>query len=135
MTKSFDDFKKITSFKGQQLDSGDSTVFLRSWKLADGKLSHQVYVADTYYGGWRFYQSATDSDGKDLEFTSINRSVGTCGRYTGCSHNEHVGISVSKAYLESKKTTGMRFRVYGKGGQETFTLPGDYIADYLNEVK
>ena len=130
----YDNFKKLTNFKGQSLINSGSEMFLRGWKL-DGKkdTTYQIYVVSSYGGDWRFYNSAYDSDGNRLDFTSISRDV-DCSKY-GCTHYEHLGLSVTKQYLNKNKSLGINFKVSGKAGEATFLMPGSYIEDFLSVAK
>lgn len=127
-----DDFKKMTDYRGPDVAEGSSdTLFIRAWKADGQPTRYQVYVADYYNSEWRFYTSAYDSDGTRLDVTLIDRQVGSCSRYGGCSHTEHMGINVSRDYLEQKAESGMRFQISGRGGQEVFFVPGFHIKGFL----
>lgn len=131
-----DDFKKITTYKGPNVlyDIFDQ-VFLRAWKSdATGIISYQIYVMDYYNDEWRFYNSAYDSNGISLNTTLISRDVFSCSRY-GCSHKEHLGLNVSREYLEKNQYSGIRFKVSGKAGGEVFFIPGGYIKAFLSVAK
>ncbi len=136
ITKKFDDFKKITNFEGPVESNGQcDSVFLRAWK-ADGEkeATYQIYVMDYYSGEWRFYSHAFDEDGNPLDFTQISRDVGSCSRYGGCSHYEHVGINVTRKYLEKRAERGVRFKVSGKAGEEICSLSSPYIKAMLAAI-
>lgn len=131
-----DDFKKITNYKGPNASPDIlDQVFLRARKAdATGSITYQIYVMDYYNGDWRFYNSAYDSNGNSLDTTLISRDVGSCSRY-GCSHEEHLGLNVSRAYLEKNQDSGIRFKVSGKAGEEVFFIPGGYIKAFLSVAK
>lgn len=136
ITKKYDDFKKITNFEGPADSSGQcDSVFMRAWK-ADGEkeATYQVYVMDYYSGEWRFYSNAFDDDGNQLDFTQISREVGSCSRYGGCSHYEHVGINVTRKYIEKRSERGIRFKISGKAGEEICSLSSPYIKAMLAAV-
>ena len=134
VTVESDNFKKTRSVKGPNCASvfGDS-VFLRSVEdqRDPGKSFIQIYVMDYYSDDWRFYHSAYDSNGNQLDFISIDREVGSCSKY-GCSHYEHMAMNVSRKYLEQAIATGVSFQVSGKAGKEQFLIPGGYIQGFLN---
>lgn len=127
-----DDFKKVTRFDGTDIADGTTDIlFIRAWKADGMPTKYQVYVADFYTGEWRFYESAYDSDGTNLDVTLIDRKVGSCSRYGSCSHHEHMGINVSREYLEKKSDSGMSFQISGRGGQAVFFVPGFHIKGFL----
>ena len=88
-----------------------------------------------YYGGdWRFYNSAYDSNGNSLDTTKISQDVGSCST-SGCSHFEHLGLNVTREYLEKNQDSGIRFKVSGKAGEEVFSIPSAYIKAFLSVAK
>jgi hypothetical protein len=126
-----DDFKKETTYEGPNAARRyPGMVFLRAWKASDGTFSYQIYVADTYRGDWRFYDSAHDRDGNQLKTVQIKRKVDSCDRY-GCEHTEHVGLTVTKKYLQQRLNEGLSFKVSGSGGDEIFDLPAAYVQGFL----
>lgn len=132
----FDDFKKISNYKGPEESWGNcDSIFLRAWKSdTDKEATYQIYVMDYYSGEWRFYSHAFDDDGNALDFTSISRDVGSCSRYGGCSHYEHLGINVSRKYLENRKDKGIKFKISGNAGEEVCALHSPYIKAFLVAV-
>lgn len=130
-----DDFEKITSYDGPNAattDAGYDFVRLRAIKMDGYKgYLYQIYVNDYYRGEWRFYDSATDSNGNSLETILFDRKTRVCSSDT-CSHTEQLGIMVSKEYLESNQNSGVKFRISGKRGSEVFYIPPGYIKGFLS---
>lgn len=130
-----DDFKKITNFVGPDaVENSPDRVFIRASKSDDGRVIYQIYVMDYYSGDWRFYDSAYDSNGNRLDTTLISRKVDSCDRY-GCSHEEHIGLNVTRTYLEENKEGGIRLKISGKAGEEVFSIPSGYIKAFLSVAK
>lgn len=131
-----DEFKKQTRFTGPNTASEDyDLLMLRATKAdATGAVSYQIYIADYYSGEWRFYNSTYDSNGAKLETIVISRDVTGCDR-TGCGHKEHLAIPVTLKYLEESTSSGIRFKISGKAGEEVFFLPGPYIQTFLSVAK
>lgn len=132
-----DNFKKLTKYEGAELNYGElRSMFLRQSKI-DGVMNHsyQFYFVDNYDGGWRFYDSAYDSNGNRLDAISIDRSVGSCSKYFGCSHWEHVGVSVSREYLQKNSDTDFQIKISGRGGEVIFNVPADYVRYFLDATK
>ncbi len=128
-----DDIKKMTNFKGPNSSSGVlDTVLLRAWKSDEGGIfSYQIYVIDYYHGDWRYYDTATDSKGNNLAIKLNSRDVSACD-YSTCAHQEHLGINVSREYLEKNQENGIIFKVRGKASEETFSIPATYIKAFLS---
>lgn len=130
-----DDFKKKTSFNGPRIPAGPfDTLFLRAWKLDGQPTQYQIYVADYYQAAWRFYTSAHDSDGMRFDVTLISRDVGSCSRYGGCSHFEHMALNVTRDYLEAAASKGVTFQISGKTGDQVFSVPPMHVAGFLASV-
>lgn len=132
-----DDFKKLTEYIGPNVakDLRD-TVAIRAWKFdKDNQVSYQIYVADFYRGSWRLYNQAHDSNGKFLESSPISRDVVVCSGGGDCSYVEHLGLKVTREYLEQNKESGILFKLSGKGGEEIFYISGSYIMAMLTFVK
>ena len=131
-----DDLKKITNFKGPNYSNGIlDSVSLRAWKSdEDEGLSYQIYVMDYYHGDWRFYDTASDSKGNNLVIKLSSRDVSSCD-YLTCAHQEHLGIDVSREYLEENQENGIVFRLSGKGEDKTFNIPSTYIKAFLSVAK
>jgi hypothetical protein len=132
---SYDEFKKLTKYEGSNVATGSDVVFLRAWRPDKSPMIIQIYVMDYYHDEWRFYHSAWDSDGVKLYTTQISRDVGSCSRYSGCSHYEHLGLNVTREYLEKHRRTGVRFKLSGKTGEEVFSIPADHIDAFLEVAK
>lgn len=131
-----DDFKKVTQFKGPNAYP-DSTgqLFIRAWKPDDTDTTiYQIYVMDFYYGDWRFYSSAYDSNGSLLDLKEISREIRSC-RGGRCSFEEHVGLNVTREYLDKNQESGIRFKISGKGGEAVLYIPPGYVTGFLSAVK
>lgn len=132
-----DEFKKLTTYQGPPLQQdGLGALYIRAWKDdASNKSTYQIYVMDYYHGEWRFYNSAHDSNGQALNTTVISREVGRCSGRGGCSHFEHLGLNVSREYLEKSRETGLRFKISGKAGEQVYSIPAKYIDGFLLGAK
>lgn len=134
-----DEFKKLTKYRGPTFRIGvlgePTYLFLRAFKLDKAeKIVCQIYIQVHYWGDWRFYKYAHDSEGKKMDFTLIDRKVGTCGPGR-CSKDEHIALNVTKSYLEAHKDTGIRVQISSKAGEDTIChLPGSYVKAFLSVV-
>ncbi len=137
-----DPFKKITTYTGPNCapDRLADIVALRGWRTDAGETAYQIYVKDEYTyeigrdgSGWRFYTEAYDSDGQHLELARITQHINSCERYV-CVYTESIGIAVARAYLESKKDSGLTFKISGRNGHEIFRIPPAYIQVFLDKV-
>ncbi len=130
-----DEFRKVTEYRGADVHPYlQDDVFIRAWRPDGQAVRYQIYVVHYYSGDWRFYASAHDLDGKTHDVTLISRDVVGCSRY-GCSKTETIGLNVDRAYLERYRATGVTFKLYGRAGEKVFTLPSDFIANFLDSVK
>jgi len=143
-----DDFKKIRWLKAPEMkastvteaakkDKSDWQVdlyFLRAMKDDKSKTEViQIYISheDT---GWIFFDQAIDRDGKELEFTSINREASQYTKY-GAGVREDFTIKVDMDYLTTKLNDGILIKVYGKQGKRTLKIPGYYIQGFVDRYR
>ena len=113
--------------------------FLRGWKdKVNGSIRHQLYVSIKYSnmfdsGSWRFYRSASYSNGEQSDITEISTDV-SC--YNGCDYTETIGISLSDEFLRDNMDTGFSIRFNAKSGDKNvITISPDYIKGYLQVAK
>lgn len=132
-----DGFQKMTTFVGPNATrSYGDLLTIRAWKI-DGStdVNFQIYVRDLYdESNWRNYFTAYDSDGKAISLTPVSSNVLGCTR-SYCTYMEHVGLNVTREYLEKKRETGLRFKLTGQAGEQVFSLPGGYISAILDAAK
>lgn len=130
-----DNLKNITMFSGPYYKvSYDNFIYLRAWKNdISSETTYQIYVRAGYYGDWRNYNSAYDSNGNQMDFQYISKDVDVCsGTSSQCNHVEHVGINVTRSYLEKHIKSGLSFKVSGTTpGEQIYMLPGGYIDSFL----
>jgi hypothetical protein len=131
-----DEFTKQTQFIGPYLTAGrDGFVTLRALKSDSGPAVYQIYVSASYDGEWRYYDSAYDSNGTELETTVIDRKVSSCAQ-SYCNFVETLGIKVSRNYLkENQNLQGVRFKIMGKRGEAIFYISAQYIGGFLAAVQ
>ncbi|MFQ5544207.1 MAG: hypothetical protein ACE5FY_07655 [Nitrospiria bacterium] len=136
-----DEYQKGTNYIGPPCGQPDCTqsagdyVRLRAWKPDNSpETAYQIYVSDSYGKGWRFYEKAHDSDGKNMDIITISKHVTACGPMD-CTFHELVGLNINRAYLQAHKSSGLRFQISGVGGKGAFSLPATYIVAFLNAVK
>lgn len=114
------------------LDNDGSICNLTVFKdVSDDKII--IMVMDTYFRDWRFYFGASDSDGKSLNFVSLDREVKYCNRGS-CTYNETFALTVDKEYLEKHSASGIEFKVFGKRKDQVFHIPAGYIKGFLNAM-
>lgn len=131
-----DDFKKQTTFVGPDCATRFATrLFVRAWHrdASPDLLEYQVYAVDSYTSDWRFYDEAYDADGNRLAFVSIDRTV-DCMKGV-CTHEEHMGIKVARDYLDKHASSGLSFKVSGRGGEQVFFLPSQCIQAFLEKTQ
>ena len=144
VTSTRDDFEKMIEFHGPYFegckgspneDFFSSKLFIRAYKYDKTKsTNYQIYILDKYTGEWHHYDRAYDSDGTEMDFTSISKEVGACGNGL-CFLTEHVGLNVTKEYLIAHQDTGIQVKISGNNGKRVCSLPGIYVKAFLTVVK
>ncbi|MBA5248973.1 MAG: hypothetical protein FE834_05490 [Gammaproteobacteria bacterium] len=145
VTITHDNFEKIIEYKGpnalcnySRVGSCDGyfagNVFIRAWKyIKTNSVSYQIYIKDLVYDDWKYYDTAYDSDGNELDTTVISRDVDSCNA-RGCELYEHIGINISRDYLVEHITSGIQLQLSGKAGKDTFSITGAYIKGFLTKI-
>lgn len=128
--KTTDNYSKKSSFSAPILhiknEGSLSSIIISREPGPDSKVV--ISILDTYFRDWRFYNRAIDSDGRELEFHSVERDVSYCYARS-CTYKESFAIIVPQYYLE-RKSGGMNFKVYGRTDQ-VFNIPGGYISGFV----
>lgn len=127
-----DPFQKFTAWEGPDFRFDGSSVSLRAREV-DGRPDlrvFQIYVVANYSGDWRFYEQVFDAEGTRLSASNLSRKVNSCSGGT-CRFTEHVGVIVSREYLEKIKTTGVTFKIVGKAGSQVVNLPAEYVIGFM----
>lgn len=131
-----DDFKKLTSYVGPNIGNKPDKLFIRAWKSdAKGSMDYQIYVMDSFFYAWRFYDTAYDSNGNKLDTTIINRNFYFDFARVGI-YEETLSLDVTREYLEKNQASGVSFQISGSAGKkEVFTIPAEYIKEFLSVAK
>jgi hypothetical protein len=97
-----------------------------------GETSHQLFVADSYFGAERNWEAARDGQGQQLRFTSISKNEITCEN--GCSYAEEFAAALPENLLRaSPQGFAVGFTAHS-GAQQTISVPGDVVANQLAAV-
>ena len=131
---SHDDFKRITTFDGPNLAHyGKNILSLWAWKSDDGSEGFMIYDKEVYRLGLSqdpyFYDEAYDLNGKRLPVRRIDFDV----RIGDSVYTEIFSVDVSRAYLESSFSTGIRIKVYGKKLSKIISIPGGYVQGFMSK--
>lgn len=112
--------------------SGLDTSFMDGQLKLIKSESEETYCLNIEYqnSGWAFFKQAKDTDGKTFKLVEINNQIGTFVSQTNIS--EKHCILLDRAYLDSKRETGLNMKVYGNNTSIEFTLPGYYIDGFLD---
>lgn len=136
-----DDFKKLKTYRGPNLEKGDDILVLRAHESKKGgNITYQIYVRDNYLSltSWRFYDEAYDSEGNNLKLEKIDSQFHRCTELIGqkyCEYTEHFGMTLTRAYLEKYKGTGISFQVSSKDGSKVVRkISAAYIEGFLAKV-
>jgi hypothetical protein len=134
-TITVDPYTKTTKAQGDWLGIGKAhgNVSVRSFTI-DGKTTYQIYLLHwrTYSQSWAFLDRAYDIAGTKLDTMVIGREVPR--QHSNPTIEEHIGINVSREYLESTPIEGRAIKVIGTHGEVPFTLPKWYIEGFLAAV-
>ena len=124
---------KITTFFQNPVILTDSKkVRLVSEIHNNGLNTTYIELKDIYQGEWRFYSSAVDKKGNQINFQSIDsKNTGLCV-FRICNKLEEAKIFIDIEYLESSKETGIDIKVYGQRGESKIFIPSQYIKSFLN---
>ncbi|HYM72821.1 MAG TPA: hypothetical protein VET89_07565 [Stellaceae bacterium] len=113
--------------------AGTNFFCLRSWlDTQTGEVAHQVYVADSYYGGPNKWDGVHDADSKALRFIAIGRNEITCD--AGCAYFDEFAAVVPEDVLKAHRD-GLSLTFTAKDGKPlAITVPGRLVAEELTAV-
>jgi hypothetical protein len=112
----------------------DTNYFaLRSWlDNKNGDAAHQLYVADSYYGGPFKWDGVHDADNKTLKFIPISRNQITCD--LGCAYADEFAAELSEDYLRAHKNGLVLIFTASDGKALPVNVPADLVTAQLNAV-
>ena len=90
-------------------------------------LANDVY----YYGKWRFYKEAVDSNGVKLEFKKISSDVVGCRSVMGCELTESVAVILTESYLRSVSNKGLTYRIYAGNIKHDITISSAVLKNMM----
>jgi aryl carrier-like protein len=125
----------ITTLNGWQKKDGllkivnDDQFFRAFIDKKSGRTTFQVYQVVHYMdSGWAFFEIVnyeTPTGPQSVQLDVINRDVGGCSRYLGCSYVETVGFNVDEALLRKiaslyapGKLAAWKYRIKAKSGAQ-----------------
>lgn len=114
--------------------AGTNFFALRSWlDTRTGEVAHQLYVADSYYGGPYRWDGAHDSDNKPLRFVAIGRNEIICE--AGCSYFDEFAAVLPEDLLKAHQNgLSVTFTANSNGKSLTIGVPGSFVAEELAAV-
>jgi hypothetical protein len=120
-----DDFKKHTVYEGPDYaQAGHDKASLRAWRTdKTERVEYQIYMMDYFQmeGGPPRYNTAWDSNGNEMPVVMSSIERLQCTRL-GCTYYQHVGIDVSRDYLVTNQTAGVRLKLGWTAGRRG--MPG-----------
>jgi hypothetical protein len=138
----YDSYKNTFEITGNEVKSHDAGIHLRSF--GEGKkpsqVSYQIYMYTTIHidNDWYFFESAFDSNGKELELIYIDGdAIKNYYKSRNSALQEHYGISLTESELKEYQVHGeLSFKLYGKKYPDgvKYSLTSQYIKDYLKAV-
>ena len=132
-----DDFEKETTvfsmthyFAGGRGPRWNEGYHFYAEKPDNGKISYTFVLLTGYTGGWRFWKSATDQNGKRFSLQQYSTERGYDGQMW-----EWCAVDLSREYLESIRETGIAWRFYDANSNTiTTTLLPQIIDGFLMKV-
>jgi hypothetical protein len=97
-----------------------------------GETSHQLFVADSYFGAERNWEAARDGRGQLLRFIPISKNEITCEN--GCSYAEEFAAALPENLLRASPQGFPVSFTAKSGAHETISVPGDVVANQLSAV-
>jgi hypothetical protein len=97
-----------------------------------GETAHQLYVADSYFGGERGWNGAQDAAGDALPFTHVDTDKITCEN--GCAYEEEFAATLSEAALRANARDFTVTFTSRSGASMTIELSAALIASQLAAV-
>jgi hypothetical protein len=129
-----DEFTKKTTYIGPKFSFEFGDIFLRAWAgPGSPNPPFQIYVKQ-FGSNWHDFYAYYDANGKQLDITPIDREINRCSNGGYCGGHEHVGVSVTREYLQQFSTTGLRFKLVGKSQNAIYEMPAGYIQGFLSVV-
>lgn len=90
----------------------------------------QLYADVTFLEKWGFVKNAVDTDGNYHKVTKIGSDTDCSSKVLGCVLTETIGVSLSRQFLEEKKTKGFEIKVYG-AREAILNIPSKLILSFL----
>jgi hypothetical protein len=97
-----------------------------------GETSHQLFVADSYFGAERNWETARDGRGQLLRFIPISKNEITCEN--GCSYAEEFAAALPEPLLRASPQGFAVGFTAKSGAQQTISVPSDVVANQLSAV-
>ena len=116
------------------LGVSDTNFFtLRSWlDNKTGETAHQLYVADSYYGGTFNWEGARDAQKMALQFIPISRNQISCDQ--GCAYYDEFAAVLPEDYLRAHPS-GLAVTFTAENGKTLLiNVPGDLVTEQLAAV-
>ncbi len=114
--------------------AGTNFFALRSWlDTKTGQAAHQLYVADSYYGGPYRWDGAHSSDNQPLRFVAVGRNEIICE--AGCSYFDEFAAVLPEDLLRSHQNgVAVTFTANNNGKSLTIDVPGRLVVEELAAV-
>jgi hypothetical protein len=114
--------------------AGTNFFALRSWlDTKTGEAAHQLYVADSYYGGPYRWDGAHGSDNRPLRFIAVGRNEIICE--AGCSYFDEFAAALPEDLLKSHQNgLAVTFTANNNGKSLTIDVPGKVVTEELAAV-
>jgi hypothetical protein len=98
--------------------------------FAGGDITYGMWL-DTYNSyGWSFYETATDSEGRELPLSTMSTQIGGEG-----ATMENLKVLFPENYLQTHMIAGCDIRVDGQRNRLLVKIPPHVVTGFLDRVK
>lgn len=131
VTTNYDPYQKVTTHTGANFLTGYKRKGMLAATVGSESAQYGVYISDVYKNQWRMYRNVYDTAGKELPFRLALRDV-MC--VSECYFMENFTVTLTLDYIKAHRSTGIRFKVVGSAGSETFFVPPQHVSAFLTKV-
>lgn len=93
----------------------------------------QLYATNSASGSWRFLNSATGQDGRDLPFSKIDKNTNVVAGDVATV--ETFAVEIPLDYLRKMSSSDWKIKIYGDKGDGIITIPSVLTSGFLEKIE